>query len=154
MEMYLNKIYFGSGAYGVAKAAEVYFGKTDLHDLTLIEAAVLAGLPQRPSAYDPFENPELTKDRVDIVLTLMVRHGKISQEEANEARAVAIEDLLTDKKTVTAEHDAFLRKVREEVRDKLEGADINTDGLKIYTTMDSHAQQYVEDLLTDREDHP
>src|SRR5699024_6749956 len=74
MEMYLNKIFYGSNAYGVARASEVYFGKTDLHDLTLIEAAILAGLPQRPTAYNPYENPDLMEERVNTVLNLMVRH--------------------------------------------------------------------------------
>ena len=59
LEMYLNKIFYGSNAYGVGKAAEVYFGVTDLNDLTLTQAAMLAGLPQRPTAYNPFENPDL-----------------------------------------------------------------------------------------------
>src|SRR5690625_1222399 len=154
MEMYLNKIFFGNGAYGVAKAAEVYFGKKDLHDLTLVEAAILAGLPQRPSAYNPFENPDLMAERVDTVLDLMVHHGKISEEEADEARQVDITSLLTDEKPATAPHDAFLRKVREEVEEKLDAADIYTDGLKIYTTMDRDAQEYVEFLLTDSEDNP
>lgn len=154
MEMYLNKIFYGNGAYGVAKAAEVYFGKKDLHDLTLVEAAILAGLPQRPSAYNPFENPDLMAKRVDTVLDLMVHHGKISEEEADEARQVDITSLLTDEKPATAPHDAFLRKVREEVEEKLGGADIYTDGLKIYTTMDRDAQEYVEFLLTDSEDNP
>lgn len=154
MEMYLNKIFYGNGAYGVAKAAEVYFGKKDLHDLTLVEAAILAGLPQRPSAYNPFENPDLMAKRVDTVLDLMVHHGKISEEEAEEARQVDIASLLTDEKPATAPHDAFLRKVREEVEEKLGGADIYTDGLKIYTTMDRDAQEYVEFLLTDSEDNP
>src|SRR5690625_505545 len=154
MEMYLNKIFYGSGAYGVAKASEIYFDKTDLHDLTLVEAAILAGLPQRPSAYNPFENPDLMADRVDTVLKLMVRHGKISEEEAAEARQVEIASLLTDKKPAAAPHDAFLRKVRQEVNEKVDGANIDTGGLKIYTTMDRHAQEYVEFLLTDSEDNP
>lgn len=154
MEMYLNTIFYGSGAYGVAKASEIYFDKTDLHDLTLVEAAILAGLPQRPSAYNPFENPDLMADRVDTVLKLMVRHGKISEEEAAEARQVEIASLLTDKKPAAAPHDAFLRKVRQEVNEKVDGANIDTGGLKIYTTMDRHAQEYVEFLLTDSEDNP
>src|SRR5699024_12655716 len=75
MEMYLNKIFYGSGAWGVAKASEIYFGKTDLNDLTIPEAAILAGLPQRPTAYNPYESPDLTKGRMETVLKLMVRHG-------------------------------------------------------------------------------
>ncbi|MDY0408291.1 transglycosylase domain-containing protein [Paracerasibacillus soli] len=62
LEMYLNKIFYGSHAYGVARAAEVYFGKTDLKELTLPEAAILAGLPQRPTAYNPFHDQNLQKN--------------------------------------------------------------------------------------------
>src|SRR5699024_11582998 len=87
MEMYLNKIFYGNQSYGVGKAAENYFDK-DLEDLTLPEAAILAGLPQRPTAYNPFVNPDLTEKRMNIVLDLMVRHGKITEEEADEARDV------------------------------------------------------------------
>ncbi|MCC2251260.1 PBP1A family penicillin-binding protein [Virgibacillus sp. AGTR] len=154
LEMYLNKIYYGSGAYGVAKAAETYFGKKDLSELTLPEAAILAGLPQRPTAYDPFNNPDLTKKRMDTVLKLMVRHGKISQKEADEAREVEISSLLTDSRPDSAPYDAFLQKVEEEVREKVDGADINTDGLTIHTTLDTSAQEHVEYLLTDSEDNP
>lgn len=154
LEMYLNKIYYGSGAYGVAKAAEIYFGKTDLHDLTLIESAILAGLPQRPSAYDPYKNPDLMKERLDTVLNLMVRHDKISEEEANEARQVDITSLLAGKKPMAPPYEAFIQKVEQEVRNKVEGADIYTDGLKIYTTLDNEAQEYVEFLLTDSEENP
>src|SRR5699024_10990969 len=85
MEMYLNTIFYGSNAYGVAKAAEVYFDIDDLEDLSLVQAAMLAGLPQRPSAYNPFESPDLMQERVDTVLTLMVRHNKITEAEAEEA---------------------------------------------------------------------
>lgn len=154
LELYLNKINFGSGAYGVGKAAEVYFGKTDLHDLTLIEAAILAGLPQRPSAYNPYENPDLMAGRVDTVLKLMVRHGKITEEEANEAREVDIPSLLVGKRPKASSYEAFIQKVREEVKTKVDGADIYTDGLKIYTTLDPKAQEHVEFLLTDSENNP
>src|SRR5699024_8570988 len=144
----------GSGAYGVAKAANVYFGKEDLHDLTLVEAAILAGLPQRPSAYDPYERPDLTEQRVDTVLKLMVRHNKITQAEADEASKVDIESLLAGKKPLATPYDAFIQKVEDEVREKVDGANIYTDGLKIYTTIDTNAQDYVEFLLTDSDDNP
>ncbi|MFC2948337.1 PBP1A family penicillin-binding protein [Virgibacillus sediminis] len=149
MEMYLNKIYYGAGAYGVGKAAEVYFGKTDLSELTLPEAAILAGLPQRPSAYNPFENPDLMKERMNTVLSLMVRHDKISEQEAEEAREVDIPSLLTDKRPDPVKYEAFLQQVRDEVSGKLDGADIYTDGLKIHTTLDRDAQDHVEYLLSD-----
>lgn len=154
MEMYLNKIFYGSNAYGVAKASEVYFGKEDLHDLTLLEAAMLAGLPQRPTAYNPFENPDLMKERVDTVLNLMVRHDKITQEEADEAKQIEIESVLTDKKPKSVPHDAFVKKALDELDEKLDGIDIHTAGLKIHTTLDKDAQEHVEFLLTDSDDNP
>ncbi|MBU8567853.1 PBP1A family penicillin-binding protein [Virgibacillus pantothenticus] len=154
MEMYLNKIFYGSNAYGVAAAAETYFGKEDLNDLTLPEAAILAGLPQRPTAYNPFKNPELTKERMDTVLTLMVRHGKISEKEGEEARNVDIPSLLVEKKPETTPYEGFLQQVEKEVKEKVNGADIYTDGLKIHTTIDQSAQKHVESLLTDSDANP
>lgn len=155
LEMYLNKIYYGSGANGVGKAAEIYFGKTDLKDLTLPEVAILAGLPQRPSAYNPFEHPDLTKGRMKTVLKLMVRHGKITQAQADKAMKVDISSLLTDKKPETkTPYQAFLQEVRKEIDEQLDGANMYTDGLKIYTTLDTKAQDHVEDLLTDSESNP
>ena len=154
MEMYLNKIFYGSNAYGVGKAAEVYFGKDDLQDLTLLESAMLAGLPQRPTAYNPFENPDLMQERVNTVLTLMVRHGKISQEEADEAREQDVESVLTDKKPSGYKYDAFVQKVEKELDEKLPDVDVYGAGLKIHTTLDTHAQETVEGLLTDSDDNP
>lgn len=154
LEMYLNKIFYGSNSYGVAEASKTYFGKSDLHELTLVEAAILAGLPQRPTAYNPYASPELTQGRVNTVLKLMVRHGKITEAEAEEARNVDIPSLLVGKKTGGTKYDAFIQQVEREVREKLDGVDIYTDGLKIYTTLDSSIQDHVEFLLTDSEDNP
>lgn len=154
MEMYLNKIFYGSNAYGVAKAAEVYFDKEDLHDLTLLESAMLAGLPQRPTAYNPFENPDLMQERVDTVLTLMVRHGKITQDEADEARNTEVSSVLTEKKPSAAPHYTFIQKVEDELEEKLEDVDIYSAGLKVHTTLDTKAQERVEHLLSDADDNP
>ncbi|HEY4602485.1 MAG TPA: PBP1A family penicillin-binding protein [Cerasibacillus sp.] len=154
LEMYLNKIFYGNGAYGVARAAEVYFGKTDLHELTLPEAAILAGLPQRPTAYNPFKNPDLTKKRMNTVLDLMVRHDKITKKDADEARKVDIESLLTDSSPQATQFQAFIQQVEKEVKEKVDGANIYTDGLKIYTTLDPGVQKHVEFLLTDQEQNP
>ncbi|ALX47933.1 transglycosylase domain-containing protein [Lentibacillus amyloliquefaciens] len=154
LEMYLNKIYYGNRAYGVAKAAELYFGKTDLSELTLPEAAILAGLPQRPSAYNPFKNPDLMKDRMNTVLNLMVKNDKISESEAEEARQVDIPSLLTDDTPDPTPYQAFLDQVKKEVEEKVEDADIYTDGLNIHTTIDTDAQEHVEYLLSDSEDNP
>lgn len=154
MEMYVNKIFYGSNAHGVAKASEVYFDKEDLHELTLVEAAMLAGLPQRPTAYNPFQNPDLMKGRVDTVLTLMERHDKITAEEAAEARDIEIESVLTDKQPESFTHDAFVQQAQKELEEKLDGIDIHTAGLKVHTTLDTDAQEHVEFLLTDSDENP
>src|SRR5690625_1085780 len=154
MEMYVNKIFYGSNAHGVAKASEVYFDKEDLHELTLVEAAMLAGLPQRPTAYNPFQNPDLMKERVDTVLTLMERHDKITAEEAAEARDIEIESVLTDKQPESFTHDAFVQQAQKELEEKLDGIDIHTAGLKVHTTLDTDAQEHVEFLLTDSDENP
>lgn len=154
LEMYLNKIFYGANSYGVAQAAETYFGKSDLHDLTLAEAAILAGLPQRPTAYNPFENPDATKKRMHTVLDLMVRHGKITEEEAEEAKQVDIPSLLVEKRPESNPYDAFIQQVQQEIEEKLDGANIFTDGLTIHTTLDTSIQDYVEFLLKDSEENP
>ncbi|GAB3060011.1 PBP1A family penicillin-binding protein [Virgibacillus ainsalahensis] len=152
LEMYVNKIYFGNGAYGVSKAAETYFGKTDLSELTLPEAAILAGLPQRPSGYNPFENPEGATNRMQTVLYSMVQQDKISQEQADEAGQVDVTSLLTDEQSEDlTPYEGFLQQVDQEVSEKLDGADIYTDGLSVHTTLNTDIQEYVEGLLTDGE---
>ena len=148
LEMYLNKIFYGNHAYGVATAAEAYFSITDLNELTLPQAALLAGLPQRPSAYDPTVNPDLAQERMNTVLSLMVRHGKITQAEADEAAQVKVEDMLNISERTATPYLAFIDQVRIEVEEKLD-ADIYNDGLIIYTTLDPDAQEHVEYLLSD-----
>lgn len=152
-EMYVNKIYYGAGAYGVATAAEVYFGKEDLNDLTLPEAALLAGIPQRPSAYDPFVNPDLAKERMETVLNYMVRHNKISEEQAKEAMQVDVASLLTTKRKEYVKYEGFIQQVQQEVEEKT-GLNIYEDSLKIHTTLDPKAQEHVEFLLSDAENNP
>src|SRR5699024_12856677 len=97
--MYLNKIYYGNNAYGVGKGAETYFGKDDLSDLNLVESAMLAGLLQRPSGYNPFDHPENMQKRMYTVLTLMERHCKITADEADEARDTDETSILSDRTT-------------------------------------------------------
>lgn len=84
LELYLNTIYFGHGAYGIQEAAQTYFGK-DVRDLDLSQCAMLAGLPQAPSVYDPLLHPEEGSRRMVVVLTLMAQQEYISSNEAAEA---------------------------------------------------------------------
>ena len=89
LERYLNQVYFGQGAYGIEMAARVYFGKS-VKDVTLPEAALLAGLIRAPSIYSPYRNFGLAKARQEIVLTQMAALGHISTEEAARARAARV----------------------------------------------------------------
>ena len=84
LELYLNTIYFGHGAYGLKEASLTYFGK-EPKDLDLSQCAMLAGLPQAPSAYDPIDHPKEGAQRMTVVLTLMAQQGYISSEEAAKA---------------------------------------------------------------------
>ena len=96
LEMYLNHIYFGSGAYGIQAAAQEYFGK-DAKNLTIAESALLAGLPKAPSKYSPRNNIELAKERRSIVLSLMEENHIISKQEEEEANK---QEILLTKKAV------------------------------------------------------
>ena len=84
LEMYLNQIYFGHGAYGIAAATLTYFDKS-VTELTLPEAAFLAGLPKAPNTYSPYRNPDLAKSRKELVLGRMVEAGFITAEEEQTA---------------------------------------------------------------------
>ncbi|HEX6135840.1 MAG TPA: biosynthetic peptidoglycan transglycosylase, partial [Longimicrobiales bacterium] len=89
LEMYLNHIYFGGGAYGVEAAARLYFAKPATK-LTLAETATLAALPKAPAHYDPRRRPERSLERRNLVLTLMEQQGFIDSEEADEARSAKL----------------------------------------------------------------
>src|SRR5438445_2461007 len=86
LEMYLNQIYYGQEAYGIRAAATTYFGQPDLSKLTLGQMALLAGLPQLPSAYDPIQNPDGAKARRAAVLEAMAEQGYVTDAEAAAAK--------------------------------------------------------------------
>ncbi|MDO6460544.1 penicillin-binding protein 1A [Granulosicoccaceae sp. 1_MG-2023] len=137
LELYLNKIYLGNRAYGVGAASRVYYGK-DVMDLTLAEAAMIAGLPKAPSRYNPIVNPERALIRRDYVLRRMHELGYISDQAFQEALAMPVTARLH-----VARPDVEAGYVAEMVRSRLlslYGERIYTSGLKVYTTLDS-AQQ-------------
>lgn len=152
MGLYLNKIYFGSGAYGVQAAANTYFSK-DVSDLTLSESALLAGLVQSPSAYDPFQNFDAAKARQKIVLNNMVNCGYISYANAEEAFATQVH-LIKGQNSIER-YGYFVDAVVDETLQKLsklkgfEDANnaIYRSGLKIYTTMDADLQLHGEEYF-------
>ncbi|WP_163583121.1 transglycosylase domain-containing protein [Gracilibacillus saliphilus] len=147
LEMYLNTIYFGHGAYGLGAAAEVYFNK-DVSDLTVSEAALLAGLPQRPSGYDPFKYPEEAADRRELVLSAMERHNFISSDRAEEAKTTEVESLLSPKQKNNS-YQVFIDYVIEELIAKgFEENQLYNGGLEIYTTLDTETQSYTNEVMT------
>ena len=152
LEMYLNKIYFGNGAWGVVDAAETYFGKNITEeDLTPGEAALLAGLPQRPTYYNPYEYADQAEQRRNVVLSLMEKQGVITAEEADKYQAEKVSDMvvaLTEDKE-TDQYKVFMDQVVKELRerDDISEKDIYSGGLEIYTTLDTRAQDITTDVI-------
>ncbi|MBT2575425.1 PBP1A family penicillin-binding protein [Bacillus sp. ISL-51] len=153
LEMYLNRIYFSPRAYGVGKAAEEFFGVKDLSKLTVEQAATLAGMPQSPTGYNPVKNPNSSEKRRNIVLSLMEKQGFISSAEYQKAKKVSMKDegVVSQKqyeKKDTNKYSAFVEEVMSEIETKeKKDVDISTDGLKIYTTLDTKAQDYLDELM-------
>lgn len=155
-EMYFNKVLMSGRIYGFGTAAEYFFGK-ELDELELDEMALLAGMPQSPNNYNPFKNPDLAQKRRDVVLDLMVRHKKITKEQAEEAKAIDVKTRILseeERQSITgSKYDAFLDVVLEEIEAKGEGEALS-DGIKVYTTLDPNAQSVVENILNNDSNFP
>ncbi|MBA2653999.1 MAG: penicillin-binding protein 1A [Gammaproteobacteria bacterium] len=137
LELYLNKIYLGQRAYGVAAAADVYFGKT-LKELNLSEIALLAGLPQAPSRDNPIDNPRAALERRNHVLERMLASGYITQKEYDTSVIMPLNAQL-HKKTNLIEAPYVGEMVRAAMVEAY-GDAAYTNGLKVYTTIDSRLQ--------------
>ncbi len=145
LEFYLNQIYLGNGAYGVAAAADVYFGKS-VADLTLAEAALLAALPKAPARYDPFRNPERARRRRNLVLRRMAELGWVAPEDAREAAAAPLPDRDPPAPRIKARY--FVETVRRQLLERL-GLDLVYEGgLRVYTTLDPAVQRAAEEALS------
>lgn len=147
LELYLNEIYLGRGAYGVAAAALEYFNKT-LDELTISEMAYLAALPKAPNNYQPNTNYEGAIERRDWVVERMREDGHITREEADEAKAAAIKVRERDRSQfISAPY--FSEQVRREVR-KLYGEDsLYEGGLIVHASVDAEMQKIAEQALRD-----
>lgn len=145
LEMYLNTIYLGEGAYGVAAAADIYFDKK-VEDLTLEECALLAGLPQAPSLYSPFRNKDLAKERRTQVLKRMMEDGHITEERAKKAINSKIVLSPTPKRNTLKKAPYFVDFVMRELRDKvgISEQEVVQGGYKIYTTLNYEYQKAAE----------
>lgn len=146
LELYLNNVYFGEGAYGVGAASNIYFGKPP-KALNQAECALLAGLPQAPSLYSPFMNPDLARKRRNEVLGNLVETGKISEEELKTLSSQKIHLNPNGRALSSADKSPFFnRYVIKEVLG-MTGMDEQTfwqRGLKVYTTLDPRAQRIAE----------
>jgi 1A family penicillin-binding protein len=149
LEIYLNQIYYGNLAYGIEAASQTYFGKSAA-ELSLAEAALLAGLPQSPALYDPFVNLEVTKARQQVVLNLMVEAGYISRSEAEAAYQEEL-NFIPQQATFAAPH--FVVYVRQLLEAQF-GPDLlyQEPGVRVQTTLDPRIQAIAEEELTKQVD--
>src|SRR5467141_1332988 len=151
-ETYLNEIYFGQerdrAIHGVGLAAQFYFGKEVQH-LTLAEAALLVGMVKGPAYYDPYRHPQRALERRNLVLRETREHGSITLEQYAAARATELG--VTRKPAMgTSPYPAFLRLVHRQMRRDYDEADLRSEGLRIFTTLDPRVQRAAENALIRR----
>jgi len=157
--MYLNKVYFGAGAYGVQAAAKTYFGK-DVSQLSLPEAALIAGLVQSPNNYNPFLNPDKALERRKLVLESMVNAGYLDEAAAKVAAETPLQ--LVNTPPANTQYGYFKDAVIEEAVQILAGIPgyedsenaVYTAGLKIHTTIDLTLQAYAEEYCQNADNFP
>lgn len=152
LDFYINKVYMGNGIYGMQTAAQYYYGK-DLNDLDLSQLALLAGMPQSPTYYNPLvSNTKYATQRRNEVLNAMVRSNYITQSQANQAASDSVTAGLdpdhgnisgsgtaVDSKVV----DPYVKQVLADLQ--AQGYDPYSDGLKVHTNLDLDAQQHLYD---------
>lgn len=150
LTLYLNKLFYSNNTYGAKTAAKLFFGK-DIKDINLAEAALLAGIPQAPSDYDPYADPQTAKKRRDLVLEVMLDKEFISQADYQAAVDTSIESMLLplddqSTKKVDLVIDAYLDVVAKELQDN-SNINIYTDGVEVYTNMNYQAQEHLYDYV-------
>jgi penicillin-binding protein 1A len=136
LEIYMNQIFLGQRAYGFAAASEIYFGKP-LQELTIAEAAMLAGLPQAPSAYNPVSNPQRATRRQQYIIQRMFENGFITEQQAETARKQVLRYRMPADAAVHAEYVA--ETVRQLVHTQY-GEETTTRGLNVHITVDASDQ--------------
>ncbi len=148
LEFYVNTPFLGNNSYGVEQACQSYFGKS-VSDINLSEAAIIAGLFQAPSSYDPYINPELTKERRSTVLYLMKKHGYITEEERKIAESIPVESLLRTSNPEGKDnpYQSYIDIVIKEIEEKTDDSPYTT-GMKIYTNLDTSKQELLNDIMS------
>lgn len=145
LEFYANNQQLLGQAYGVEKTAQVLYGKS-AKNLTLSEAAMLAGMYQAPTSYNPITNPKNAEKRRATVLNLMTRHGYISSEERDLANKIPVSTSVTNREpNFDFKYAAYIDLVAKELKEK--GYNPYSDSLEIYTNMDKEKQDKLEDLM-------
>lgn len=149
LTFYINKVYMGNGVYGLGTASEYYFGKP-LTELELHQQALLAGVPNAPNAYNPYANPELTKERRDRVLNRMLALNMITSEEHTKAVETDVLDGVLEEgkdvyKNIEQPYVEYVNQVYDELKEV--GVDLSTGGFDIYTYLDPKAQANLYDYV-------
>ncbi len=144
-EMYLNQVPYGGAAYGIEEASKVYFGKSAKY-LTLNEAALLAGLPQAPSLYSPFVNPDAAEKRRNVVLNNMYDLGYISKKERDTA-LLAVVEIQPQKTNINAPHFVFY--TRNAMEEQYGIKIVEEGGFKVVTSLDLEIQKKAEEILNE-----
>jgi len=151
IEFYVNSQWLGGGSTyygsitGVEQGSQYFFGKS-VSDLTLPEASLLVGIFNAPGAYNPYTNPDLATQRRSTVLSLMVRHGYITEEEKEFAESISVESLLADRNDdTTGDYQAFIDFVLRQVQNET-GDDPYQVPMAIYTTLDPDIQKTIKQL--------
>nr|WP_315465449.1 penicillin-binding protein 1A [uncultured Rhodoferax sp.] len=137
LEIYMNQIFLGNRAYGFAAAAETYFGKP-LKEISIAEAAMLAGLPKAPSAYNPISNPKRAKARQQYIIDRMLENGFISEEEAENARNEELK--IKSGPGANPIHAEYVAEMVRQLMYSQYGDETYTRGLNVYTTLKSEQQ--------------
>ena len=144
LSLYVNKIFLGKNAYGIAAAAKIYYNKT-LDQLSVAQMAMIAGLPKAPSKYNPVVNPERALERRNWILGRMLQLGYLNQAEYQKAVAEPINLSMPDR-GLSNKFPYVGEMVRTELVEKFGELAIDS-GYKVYTTVDSKRQQYAEDAV-------
>jgi len=154
LDAYMNQVFYGNHAYGIEAAAETYFSRT-AKELTLEQAALLAGLPQAPSSYDPFRNPAAALTRRNAVLKAMVVNGDITSSAYASARRTPL-GLKAGRRFIRIREPYFFSYVQELLQQEYGSNTVREGGLKVYTTINPRLQRAavsaIASVLTERDD--
>ncbi len=144
LELYLNQVYFGSGAYGVEAAAKIFFGKS-VSDLTLPECALIAGMPKSPSRYSPLINESLALKRRAVVLGQMAQGGFITNEQMQAVEASPLN--LAESKSLRVKAPYFVDYVSDFLQEQFGETQMYRMGLTVYTTLNYQMQKQAEESV-------